>query len=126
MYTLGMEIEFVLACDNAIVDSEGKVSIIGIFSEIKSTSFPALHPQLFVVVGIRGAAGEYPVSISIGKSDELVTKGEGHMKIAKNGKAATFIAKFVGNTFEEEGEYEILAKVADNKPKPLPLQLRKV
>lgn len=117
-----MEIEFVLACDNAIVDTENKVSIIGIFSEIRAASFPALHPELFIVVGIRGVAKDYPITIIIKNDDEVVIEGGGLVHIAEDGKAAIYLSKFIGNVFKKEDEYEIVAKVG-NKTRSLPLQL---
>lgn len=63
-----MNIEFAVACDYAIVDQYGKLSVLGIFQHIWVGQFPAVHRRLYLVIRLKGArteVGEHPVRIHL-------------------------------------------------------------
>src|SRR5690349_12260305 len=43
-----MEVTFAHLCDYATVSREGKLSIMGIFSQINAPKVPIVHPQMFL------------------------------------------------------------------------------
>jgi len=43
---------FLLVCENALLDNNNKLSLIGIFSAINTSKVPAMHPNLFVVANL--------------------------------------------------------------------------
>ena len=47
-----------VCCDYAMVDQKGKLSVIGIFNNINSSSFPARHPKMFLVYLLEGSTSE--------------------------------------------------------------------
>ena len=77
-----MNIDFAVACDYAIVDQFGKLSVLGIFQHIWVTSFPAVHRRLYLVIRLKGSrteVGEHPVSIRLrdeGGEDVLTGHGK--------------------------------------------------
>lgn len=53
-----MTVDFAVACDYAIVDQHGKLSVLGIFHHIWAARFPTVHPRLHLVVRLRGRRTE--------------------------------------------------------------------
>jgi hypothetical protein len=55
-----------LVCDQIIQDAQsGKKSLIGVFHELKSTRFPAVHPQLWIYANLTDAHGKYAFEIRL-------------------------------------------------------------
>jgi len=55
-----------LVCDVAIrEEGTGKISLIGIFENVRALSFPVLHPQLTVYVKLTDAAGQYQLCLEL-------------------------------------------------------------
>ncbi len=68
-----MKIEFAVACDYALVDQHGKLSVLGIFQHIWVAQFPAVHRRLYLVIRLKGTrteVGEHPVSICFRDEDD--------------------------------------------------------
>ena len=53
-----VEVDYMHICDYAFPAQGGKACIIGIFDRIHATSFPTVHPQMFVALQLRGQRGE--------------------------------------------------------------------
>lgn len=53
-----MTVDFAVACDYAIIDQHGKLSVLGIFQHIWAARFPTVHPRLHLVVRLRGRRTE--------------------------------------------------------------------
>jgi hypothetical protein len=53
----GPELDYIIICDHAFPDFQGKMSTIGIFDTISVPTLPATHTQLFTVARIRGEPG---------------------------------------------------------------------
>ncbi len=51
-------LDYILICDYAFPDYQGKMSAIGIFDTISVSQLPATHTQLFIVARIRGEPGQ--------------------------------------------------------------------
>jgi len=60
-----IKIEFGHICENIIIATSGNLSVINIFNQINATTFPAVHPILFILVGASGEEGEYELSLEI-------------------------------------------------------------
>ena len=55
-----------VVCDYALIDQNGKLSVIGIFERIWVDRFPAVHPRLHLVLRLKGKRteiGDHPVRI---------------------------------------------------------------
>lgn len=71
-----------LICDYTIRDGEtGKVSVIGIFVQIRTPSFPVVHPALCVYVNVDDAEGEYLMRLDLVRVEDEKTIGTGEMKV---------------------------------------------
>jgi len=53
-----MKVDFAVACDYALVDQYGKLSVLGIFQHIWVGQFPTVHPRLHLVVRLKGKRTE--------------------------------------------------------------------
>lgn len=53
-----MKIPFAHLCDYATVSQEGKLSILGIFTNINAAKFPATHPQMYLAFDLEMKAVE--------------------------------------------------------------------
>lgn len=53
-----------LICDQIIQDSQtGKMSLIGLFQDLRADRFPAIHPQLWIYASLTDARGDYNFEI---------------------------------------------------------------
>ena len=63
-----MEVDLALIADAATIDSSGKLSILGIFDRIGTSSFPAQHPHMVLVLRFISAvneAGKHQITIAL-------------------------------------------------------------
>lgn len=76
-----MHVDFAVACDYAIIDQHGKLSVLGIFQHIWTARFPTVHPRLHLVVRLRGKrteVGEHGLRIRLLDEDDAeILSGDG-------------------------------------------------
>lgn len=53
-----MHVDFAVLADYALIDQQGKLSVLGIFQHVWVASFPAVHPRTHLVVRVRGRRTE--------------------------------------------------------------------
>ena len=84
------EIEWAMLADYALIDTTGKLSIIGVFNRLWAPSFPTLHPLLFVVAAWRGAPhAVLAVELRLwGPSKDLVLTGEQRVELGPDGRSS--------------------------------------
>ncbi len=61
-----MNIDFAVLADYALIDQQGKLSVLGIFQNVWVAQFPAVHPRTHLVVRVRGRRteiGSHPIRI---------------------------------------------------------------
>ncbi|MDH5589111.1 MAG: hypothetical protein OEZ65_13335 [Gemmatimonadota bacterium] len=67
-----MEVDLALLADAATIDASGKLNILGIFDHITTTSFPARHPKMVLVLRFSAGldeAGQHHVEIALRDPD---------------------------------------------------------
>lgn len=114
----GVKLNFLHVCENASISREGKLSVIGIFNQIKFDRLPAVYPIFFVVVGLIGNKNTYSEEIQIISPDEelVASVKNDDVEIREDGGSANFIASFAGFVFAKQGKYSIKVLV-DGTPK---------
>lgn len=115
-----MQIEFAHICDNVILANNGNLSILNIFNQINSLSFPAAHSRLTVVVGVTGEKGEYPLSIKIiqkSNSRVIAELPPTDMKVPDRPNQGRFFVPFSPLVIPEAGQYEIQISIKDGENK---------
>jgi hypothetical protein len=82
-----MKIDLAVACDYAVIDRFGKLSVMGIFSHIWVGKLPAVHPRLHLVLHLKGRRteiGEHAVRIRLlDEEEQEVLKGDGTVTFAE-------------------------------------------
>lgn len=128
-----IQTELIVLCDYASVSKEGKLSINGIFDEIRLTKLPGGIPRAFLVATIQGAPNTlYRFTIKLehdGESKNLLNHLTLDTHTGPNGKN-NLIVELVNLGFTKEGNYylkiyhgddeigSILLKVIHVKPEP--------
>ena len=79
-----LRLDFAVIADYALVDQQGKLSVLGIFQHVWVAAFPAVHPRTHLVVRVRGRRteiGQHGIRIRFVDADgtELVG-GEGNVQ----------------------------------------------
>ncbi len=82
-----MRIDFAAACDYALIDQYGKLSVLGIFHHIWVGSLPAVHPRLHLVLRLRGTrteVGKHEIAISlVDEAGTAVITGNGTVNLSE-------------------------------------------
>jgi len=63
-----MEVDMALLADAATIDAAGKLNILGVFDRISTSSFPAQHPHMVLILRFTAGVGEigtHKVEISL-------------------------------------------------------------
>lgn len=60
-----LELHALLLCDYAMTSQDGKLSAVGIFSQITVARLPAVHGRLFVVAIMEAVPGTYDLSMQV-------------------------------------------------------------
>ena len=76
-----------VACDYALIDQHGKLSVLGIFERIWVERFPAVHPRLHLVLRLKGRrteVGQHPIVIRlVDDAGREVLRGDGAVQIGE-------------------------------------------
>jgi hypothetical protein len=82
-----VNVALAVACDYALIDQAGKLSVIGIFERIWVERFPAVHPRLHLVLRLKGRRteiGDHPIVIRLLDPDgREVLRGDGLVQIGE-------------------------------------------
>ena len=82
-----MQIDFAVLADHALIDQQGKLSVIGIFQVVHVTRFPAMHPRAHLVLRVSGRRteiGDHPVRIRfVGPDGAEVFGGQGSVRFGE-------------------------------------------
>jgi hypothetical protein len=80
-------LDFALVADYALIDQQGKLSVLGIFQHVWLTNFPAVCPRTHLVLRVRGRRTEIGVhTIRIRFVDDAGTEllgGEGTVQFGE-------------------------------------------
>jgi peptidyl-prolyl cis-trans isomerase B (cyclophilin B) len=58
---LNLRLDFAVLADYALIDQQGKLSVLGIFQHVWVANFPAVHPRTHLVLRVRGRRTEIGV-----------------------------------------------------------------
>jgi len=82
-----VNVSLAVACDYALIDQHGKLSVLGIFERIWVERFPAVHPRLHLVLRLKGRRteiGDHPIVIRLVDDDgREVLRGDGAVSIGE-------------------------------------------
>ena len=102
-------INAVLICDLAIrEEGTGKVSLIGIFEEIRAPRLPVQHPRLCLYAKLSDAEGTYRLRLDIVRLEDMRAIGQGVLEatVMDRNKAGEIVFQLLGLVFEAPGRYD--------------------
>ncbi len=110
--------ELIALCDYATISRENKLSINGIFDEIRVTQLPGGIARAFLVATIHGAAEKnYKISIKLENDSDgknLLNPLHIDLQTSPNGKH-NLLVELVNVRFEREGEYHFRIYYGDDE-----------
>lgn len=126
-----MNIKIAELCDYALIDQDHKLSIMGIFNDLRPNKYPAKFSRIYLVFVIEQQptdTGKHKVKIMLNtpnKEEEAKTIGGGEFDIEESneGKNASFIIGIGDILFSREGKYEFAILIDDEKLCDVPLRL---
>jgi len=130
-----MELLTILAADYANIAQGGKLNVMGIFRNIYSTKFPALHPSMVLIIKLGAELGEYEdertLTVKLLNPDGVelmkitnpirIPEGKGGQRPEVNA-----ILALNGIVFPEPGRYQFSVQVDKDIKGGLPLDIIKV
>ena len=109
------DLQFSVLCDDVRREHNGKLILLGLFETIGTSSFPAIHPTLFVVNRWCNGVGEFRQNTVIRNPDNSLLAEDSVTMIKLDDLKAkhTVIARFNNLKFITPGEYGIEIKLDD-------------
>jgi len=109
------KLEYLIVCDDASFSgSDQKLNIVGVFDNINTLGFPAVHPKMSVVVLIFIEAGTYTETLRVKKGDLEVLSIDTSLVKDVSGNHR-FIHNLFNVRFPEQGEY-VFEVLIDREP----------
>ena len=98
--------EIITLCDYALISREGKLSINGIFDELRVQKFPGGIARAFFVATLRGKPDmSYNLKITTETGKKVLNTLNLDVRTSLNGKN-NIILELVNLGFEKEGDYK--------------------
>lgn len=128
-----MELLVLLAADYANVEKEGKLNVMGIFSEIYGVGFPLRQPEMHLIVSLSASPAEYSatrrLTIKLLNEDATqeimnwsrqidIPKGTGGQRVTVNQ-----ILRLRDLIFPSSGIYQFSVLVDDDEKGALPIMV---
>ena len=111
-----LELHSLLLCDHAITAQDGKVSAIGLFSQINVTRLPTTYGRLFIVAVLEADPGEHNVTLQVISPDGqplLQRPPQMRMQVPPNATTANIVAELKGLQLKELGRHRIELRAGD-------------
>jgi hypothetical protein len=111
-----VELHSLLLCDHAITAQDGKVSAIGLFSQINVTRLPTTYARLFIVAVLEADAGEHRLSMQVVSPNGgpiLARPPQMRLNVPPNAATANIVAELKGLQLKELGRHRIELRTGD-------------
>jgi hypothetical protein len=111
-----VELHTLLLCDYALTAQDGKISAVGIFSQINVARLPAAHGRCFIVAILEASAGPHELTIQVispsGKPS-LQQAPRLRIEVPPSATSANIVAELKGMRIEEIGRHRIEVRAGD-------------
>jgi hypothetical protein len=111
-----LKLHTLLLCDYALTAQDGKISAIGVFSQINVMRMPAAHGRCFIVAILEATPGQHELSLQvIGPSGKpsLQQAPRLRIEVPPNATTANIVADLKGMRLEEIGRHRIELRAGD-------------
>ena len=111
-----LQLHTLLLCDYALTAQDGKISAVGVFSQINVSRMPATHGRCFIVAILEATPGPHELSFQVvsptGKPI-LQQAPKLRIEVPPNATTANIVADLTGMRLEEIGAHRIEVRSGD-------------
>jgi len=111
-----LELHTLLLCDYAMTAQDGKISAIGVFSQINLQRLPAAHGRCFIVAILEATPGPHELTFQVISPSGRATLQQAprlRIEVPANATTANIVAELKGMRLEEIGRYRIEVRSGD-------------
>jgi len=117
-----VHVDFAVLADYALIDQQGKLSVLGIFQHVWVATFPAVHPRTHLVLRVKGRRteiGEHQIRIRfVDEHGKELMGGEGTVQFGEPPAGVTEVEAGAVLVFDvplpQAGNYGFEIILADN------------
>jgi hypothetical protein len=105
-----LQLHTLLLCDYALTAQDGKISAVGVFSQINVARLPATHGRCFIVAILEANPGPHELSIQVvspSGRDTLTQAPRLRIEVPPTATTANIVADLKGMRLEEIGRHRI-------------------
>ncbi len=105
-----LQLNTLLLCDYALTAQDGKISAIGVFSQINVARLPATHGRCFIVAILEATPGAHDLSLQVvspSGTDTLSQAPRLRIEVPPNATTANIVADLKGMRLQEIGRHRI-------------------
>lgn len=105
-----LQLHTLLLCDYALTAQDGKISAIGVFSQINVGRLPATHGRCFIVAILEASPGPHELTLQVMSPSGKPTLQQAprlRIEVPPNATTANIVADLKGMKIEEIGRYRI-------------------
>jgi uncharacterized protein DUF6941 len=126
---LHIALHTLLLCDYALTAKDGKISAIGVFSQITVARMPAVHGRCFIVAILEAEPGTHDLTINVvapsGKTS-LDRAPRLRIEVPPGATTANIVADLKGMRLQEIGPHRIEVRAGDRLLGSSPFQVNLV
>lgn len=111
-----LELHSLLLCDYALTSQDGKVSAIGVFSQINVNRIPTVYGRLFIVAMLEADPGSHQLSLQVvsPQGQQLLARPpQMRIEVPANTTSANIVADFKGLQLREIGRHRLELRSGD-------------
>jgi hypothetical protein len=105
-----LQLHTLLLCDYALTAQDGKISAIGVFSQINVARLPAAHGRCFIVAILEASPGAHELSFQVVSPSGAPTLQQAprlRIEVPPTATSANIVAYLKGMRLEEIGRHRI-------------------
>jgi hypothetical protein len=111
-----LELHTLLLCDYALTAQDGKISAVGVFSQINIARLPATHGRCFIVAILEAAPGAHELSFQVISPTGKPTLQQAprlRIEVPPTATTANIVADVKGMRLEEIGRHRLEVRSRD-------------
>jgi len=127
-----MEVSLALVADAANRSEEGKLNILGAFSNLFAVTYPVRHPEMQLVLRMEASVAEvgtlkkFKVLLLDADGNPKHTRVEGEFTVPPANRAGSrvymeTVIRMVDTTFEKQGDYSLAILINEEEKASIPL-----
>jgi hypothetical protein len=111
-----LALKTLLLCDYALTAQDGKISAVGVFSQINVARLPASHGRCFIVAILEASPGQHELSLQVVAPSGKPTLQQAprlRIQVPPTATSANIVAELKGMRLEEIGRHRIEIREGD-------------